>query len=73
MTVPDVTELKRQAIERAKLDETFRQELIADPRAAIEKMSGQILPPDFSFDVKAELGALADIDPDDLGLGHGKM
>jgi hypothetical protein len=47
-------ELERQIIERANRDPSFRQRLLADPKAAIEEHLGIRLPPTFQVIVVEE-------------------
>ena len=60
MNTQSMNELKQRVIARAQQDETFRQALLQNPRAAIEQLTGQPLPQDFSFDPSSELELTSD-------------
>ena len=50
-TQDEINDIYLRASNLAAKDRTFREELIRDPKAAIEKLTGEVLPDHFSIKI----------------------
>ncbi|MDR0691006.1 MAG: NHLP leader peptide family RiPP precursor [Streptococcaceae bacterium] len=50
-TQEEINEMYAKVMQKATTDEEFRQELLDDPKSAIEKLTGETLPDDYKIKV----------------------